>query len=250
MKLYALIILSIFMIASCTSPKNFTKTKTSIDELKNNKELDCQKDNIKSAEDLYTEAIKLQKADKEDEAEIKIMVANEMIRNIKKTACPETPEEKDNDLSQPNENSNDDNVKINNDFNPEIKNIPDPANEKISLSVVSNYTPETIYFDFNSYKIKEDSQKTLLKHLDFLLANPQVNVTIGGHTDSRGSEEYNLTLGEKRALVIKKFFITQGISKERLKTITYGEELPADNSNTKEAHNKNRRAEFKFLLSK
>ena len=246
LELYILVILSIFLVTSCTTAKDFTKTQTKIDELKNNNELDCQKDNIKSVDDLYKEAIALQKADKEEEAEVKIMAANEMIKIIEKKKCPKE-ELKDNDEDNKDNNQTDEDKE---DFNPEIKEVKDPANENISLSVVSNYKPEKVLFDFNSYSIREDSKKVLLKHLDFLLANPQVNVTIGGHTDSRGSEEYNLTLGEKRALVVKKFFITNGIEKERIKTISYGEELLYDLLNTESAHDENRRAEFQFLLSK
>ncbi len=244
MKRYIILltILSVFIITSCKTTKDFTKTKNQIDELKNNPEFDCQKDNIKSAEDLYKEAEELQKKGEDDKAEIKVMAANEIIKMVKTKKCPKTEKKEEN-------NENEDIKEEENEFKPNVSEIKDPANENISLKVVSNYTPETVYFDFNSYAINEEAKKILLKHLDFLLANPQVNVKIGGHTDKRGSEEYNLILGEKRALVVKDFFISQGIQKERMETTTYGEELLADTGNTEEAHAKNRRVEFKFILS-
>ena len=137
----------------------------------------------------------------------------------------------------------------NNDYTePETSEITDPANENIKIKVVSNYEPQPVYFAFNSYEISEETKKILLKHLDYLIANPQINVIIGGHTDSRGSEEYNLILGEKRANVVKNFFISQGINKDRIKVISYGEELPAVEGNTEEAYAKNRRDEFKFVI--
>lgn len=236
-----LIILSSFIITSCKTTKDFTKTKNSLEELKNNQEFDCQKDNIKSAEDLYKEANELQKKGEDDKAEIKIMAANEIIKMVKTKKCPKKEIKKEEVKNEVKEKKD--------DFKPEVSEIEDPANENISLKVVSNYNPETIYFAFNAYQISEDAKKILLKHLDFLIANPQVNVKVGGHTDKRGSEEYNLILGEKRALVVKDFFISQGIDKERIETTTYGEELPVDNSNTEEAYAKNRRVEFKFILS-
>ena len=239
--------MSLFIITSCGTTKDFTKTQKKVDELKNNQELDCQKDNIQSVDNLYKEAMQLQKQGKGDEADVKIMAANELIKMIEAKKCPkETKEDKD----ETKDNKEKEDTGIKDEFSPEMKEIKDPANENISLNVVSNYKPETVYFDFNSYKIKEDSQKILIKHLDFLIANPQVNVTIGGHTDSRGSEEYNLTLGEKRALIVKKFFTSQGIDKERIKTISYGEELLYDQLGTDIAHDVNRRAEFQFLINK
>ncbi len=237
-----LILFSSFIITSCKTTKDFTKTKNSLEELKNNQEFDCQKDNIKSAEDLYKEASELQKKGDDDKAEIKIMAANEIIKMVKTKKCPKKEKVINNDTPQEVKEKKD-------NFKPNISEIKDPANENISLKVVSNYNPETIYFAFNSYQISEDAQKILLKHLDFLIANPQVNVKIGGHTDKRGSEEYNLILGEKRALVVKDFFISQGIPKERIEITTYGEEILADTGNTEEAHAKNRRVEFKFILS-
>jgi len=248
-KITVLVFISLFVISSCSTTKDFTKTQKKVDELKNNKELDCQKDNIQSVDDLYKEAMELQKEGKGDEADIKIMAANELIKIIEAKKCPKEvkKDKKDKEATKVDENTN---LEVKDDFSAEIKEVKDPANENISLSVVANYKPETVYFDFNSYNIKEDSVKILLQHLNFLIANPQVNVIIGGHTDSRGSEEYNLTLGEKRALRVKKFFTDQGIDKERTKTISYGEELLADELNTELAHNKNRRAEFKFLISK
>jgi peptidoglycan-associated lipoprotein len=75
--------------------------------------------------------------------------------------------------------------------------------------------------------------------------NPEVNVTIEGHCDERGSDEYNLALGERRAKAVKSYLAALGIAPDRLSTISYGEEMPATVGRDESAWSKNRRAEFK-----
>ena len=80
-----------------------------------------------------------------------------------------------------------------------------------------------------------------------LKSSPTLKVSIEGHCDSRGSDEYNLALGERRAHVVKSYLVSLGVASDRLETISYGEELPADSAMTKTAWAMNRRTEFKAI---
>ncbi len=104
---------------------------------------------------------------------------------------------------------------------------------------------ERVHFAFDQYTLDTDAMKTLTENAMYIKANPDLKVVIEGHTDQRGSDEYNLALGEKRAQAAKNYLVSLGIAPGRLSIISYGEELPLDSSNTEEAWAKNRRAEFK-----
>jgi peptidoglycan-associated lipoprotein len=107
---------------------------------------------------------------------------------------------------------------------------------------------EKIQFDFDQYVLSAEAQAILVNNADYLKANPDQKVRIEGHCDERGSDEYNLALGQRRALAAKNFLVSLGIAPERLSVISYGEEMPLDPSGTEEAFALNRRAEFKAEL--
>ncbi|MCK4502787.1 MAG: OmpA family protein, partial [Desulfuromonadales bacterium] len=91
-----------------------------------------------------------------------------------------------------------------------------------------------------------DAAKSILvSNAGLLRAAPAVKVLIEGHCDERGSDEYNLALGEKRALATKNYLVSLGVAADRMNVISYGEEMPIDSAQTKEAWAKNRRANFK-----
>lgn len=102
-----------------------------------------------------------------------------------------------------------------------------------------------IHFDFDQYVLTDDAKSTLVGNAGLLRAAPAVKVLIEGHCDERGSDEYNLALGEKRALATKNYLVSLGVDADRLTIISYGEEKPVDPAHTKEAWAKNRRADFK-----
>lgn len=102
----------------------------------------------------------------------------------------------------------------------------------------------TVYFEFDSYVLSEDSKKALTNNASWLRSHPEVKITIEGHADERGSDEYNMALGEKRAQVAREYIENLGISGDRLKTISYGEEKPSAEGDDDTAWSKNRRAEF------
>ncbi|MCM8816410.1 MAG: peptidoglycan-associated lipoprotein Pal [Candidatus Omnitrophica bacterium] len=105
---------------------------------------------------------------------------------------------------------------------------------------------QPIYFDFDKYNIKTSEHAKLRAIADYLKKNPDISILIEGHCDERGTDEYNLVLGEKRALSTRNFLIGLGISPKRLYTISYGESMPADPGHNEEAWAKNRRCEFKI----
>ena len=101
-----------------------------------------------------------------------------------------------------------------------------------------------IYFDFDRYDLKADARATLKANAGWLKANPSARVEIEGHCDERGTNEYNLALGAKRAQAARDYLITLGIAKERLSTKSYGEELPVCKEQNEGCWQKNRHDRF------
>ncbi len=101
-----------------------------------------------------------------------------------------------------------------------------------------------IFFDFDKYDIREDARETLTGDARALAERSEIKLTIEGHCDERGSEKYNLALGDRRANTAKEFLVAQGVSSDRLDTISYGEERPFVQGSTEEAYQQNRRAHF------
>ena len=106
---------------------------------------------------------------------------------------------------------------------------------------------KNIYFEFDQFTLSADARKTLAENAEYLKANSGTQVVIEGHCDERGSDEYNLALGESRALAAKNYLVSLGISARQLSVISYGEEKPAARGSNEAAWAKNRRAEFKAV---
>jgi peptidoglycan-associated lipoprotein len=104
-----------------------------------------------------------------------------------------------------------------------------------------------IYFDFDSHTLSAEARETLRGNASWLKGNPAARAEIEGHSDERGTNEYNLALGAKRAQTAKDFLSTLGVGADRLSTISYGEEIPACKENTESCWQKNRRARFVVL---
>jgi peptidoglycan-associated lipoprotein len=103
---------------------------------------------------------------------------------------------------------------------------------------------EDIYFEFDKSTLTPAAQDNLLQKAEWLRENPDATVTIEGHCDDRGTNEYNLALGDRRAESAKAFLVDLGIDASRLASISYGEERPVDPRNNEEAWAKNRRDHF------
>ena len=100
----------------------------------------------------------------------------------------------------------------------------------------------TVYFSYDSAALDGNSQATLYRQAAFLNGNPSLTVTIEGHCDERGTREYNLALGERRAAAARDYLLAQGVDPARIKVISYGKERPAMAGSTEESWAKNRRA--------
>ncbi len=103
---------------------------------------------------------------------------------------------------------------------------------------------EPVYFDFDLFSLREDQKDVMQKNSEWLKANPKVKVRLEGHCDERGTAEYNLALGQKRAEAAKAFLEGLGISRQRLSAISYGKERPLDPGHDEAAWAKNRRVDL------
>ncbi|WP_347332203.1 peptidoglycan-associated lipoprotein Pal [Marinimicrobium locisalis] len=101
----------------------------------------------------------------------------------------------------------------------------------------------TFYFDFDKSTLKPDARSTLVAHAERLKESDE-DVRLEGHADERGTREYNMGLGERRAKAVRDFLVLQGVSASRIETISYGEERPAVQGSTERAYSQNRRVEM------
>ena len=108
----------------------------------------------------------------------------------------------------------------------------------------ARFERERIHFDFDKYNLTPEAQKILTRKAEFLRKNGNLKAVIEGHCDERGTAEYNLALGDRRANSAKNYLVNLGISESRLTAISYGEELPSDRRPNEAAWAKNRRCQF------
>jgi peptidoglycan-associated lipoprotein len=99
---------------------------------------------------------------------------------------------------------------------------------------------DRVYFDYDKYDVRADAQPVLSAQAAWLVKYPSVKVRIEGNADERGTREYNLALGGRRANSVKEFLVSHGVAADRIETISYGKEMPIDPGNTEEAYAKNR----------
>jgi peptidoglycan-associated lipoprotein len=128
------------------------------------------------------------------------------------------------------------------------------ANERRRADSIANVARETervrgmlaemINFDFDKSNIRAGDAAILDRKIAILQANPMVTITVTGHCDERGSDEYNLALGNRRALAAKEYMVNRGIAADRVSTASRGEEQPLDTMSNEDAWAKNRRDEF------
>lgn len=103
-----------------------------------------------------------------------------------------------------------------------------------------------IYFNFDKSDLTDSARKQLEEYAQILRRNADLNVLIEGHSDLRGTENYNLALGERRAQTVKRYLVSLGVAETKIRTISYGELRPVDPGTTEAAFAKNRRAAFTF----
>ena len=106
---------------------------------------------------------------------------------------------------------------------------------------------QKIYFDFDRFDVRSEYQNVLREKADVLKRYPQINVLIEGHCDERGTEEYNMALGERRARAAYEYLLKLGVSPNQLQMISYGKDRPVVAGNDESAWSQNRRDEFKVI---
>lgn len=121
----------------------------------------------------------------------------------------------------------------------------DLEKQKKLRAAIEKIGADKIYFAFDSNELAQESRQILQSKADLLKANPSLNLLIEGHCDERGTNEYNLALGERRARAAYEFLVLMGIDSSKLQIISYGEEYPAVQGANEAAWSKNRRDEFK-----
>ena len=124
----------------------------------------------------------------------------------------------------------------------EVAPIEQPAEQPPAIEEPVEIVLGDVYFDFDKYSIREDYKSVLSKNAELLMASPSKRVLVEGHCDERGTNEYNMALGEKRAKAVIDFYTTYGIKSDRLSMISYGEEKPFNMGHDETAWAKNRRA--------
>ena len=107
---------------------------------------------------------------------------------------------------------------------------------------VANVSSDRVFFDYDQYNVDAEDQATLQSQAQWLQRNPAVRVTLEGHADERGTRDYNLALGERRANAAKNYLASLGIDPSRIQVISYGKERPAELGSNEAAWAKNRRA--------
>jgi len=125
-----------------------------------------------------------------------------------------------------------------------VKEAPTTSADESKSATMPLVSLENIYFDFDSYVLSAQARETLTRNADLIKKNAAVNIQITGNCDERGSDEYNLALGEKRAKAAMNYLTTLGVSASRLSVISYGKEKPLDPGHDEAAWAKNRRDEF------
>jgi peptidoglycan-associated lipoprotein len=121
------------------------------------------------------------------------------------------------------------------------------ANAQRGLTEARNALTAAVLFDYDRSDITDEGRALLDAKVPIMSANRSVRVRVAGHTDSRGSDEYNLALGQRRAAAVKRYLTQRGVDASRVDVISYGEERPAAQGEDEGAFSQNRRAEFEIV---
>lgn len=114
--------------------------------------------------------------------------------------------------------------------------------------LINQIMSEDVYFDFDRSELKENAKELLAQVAELLLRETRFTITIEGHTDARGTEDYNFTLGAKRAMKVKEFLNAYGVDSKRMESVSYGKEAPKVEGSSEEAYSQNRRANFRVNI--
>lgn len=124
--------------------------------------------------------------------------------------------------------------------------LSDKESTESEVDALENFSLQDILFEYDSSALSQQNRNSLSAIADWMSEHGDVGLSIEGHADERGTSEYNLALGEKRASAAKKYLVALGIEGSRLSTISYGEEMPIDDGQSEAAWSKNRRVHFEI----
>ncbi len=129
---------------------------------------------------------------------------------------------------------------------PESPDVDVVTQEQVEVVANPLLDQTLVYFGYDRSEIRPEFKDVLNAHAQFLQANPNSNIVLEGHCDERGTVEYNLALGERRANTVKRYLIVQGVNPAQLESVSFGEERPVMLDSTDASWSKNRRAEIKY----
>ena len=113
-------------------------------------------------------------------------------------------------------------------------------------NATGNLAQRSVYFDYDSFSVKEEYKPVVQAHAKFLVENPTSRAYLQGHTDERGSREYNLALGQKRADAVRRIMSVLGVKDNQIESVSYGEEKPKNSGHDETAYAQNRRADIVY----
>ena len=124
------------------------------------------------------------------------------------------------------------------------------AQKNVMANLSAGETLNSVFFDYDKYSLSKSAQKVLIKNADWLKKDPSLKIQLEGYCDERGTNNYNLALGDKRAHKVKRELEVLGINKDRMLTVSYGEEKPFCSERTESCWSQNRRVQFLILRNK
>ena len=132
---------------------------------------------------------------------------------------------------------------------PRVETLPSDVGQLTDLAHSRGYLRDA-FFGYDESTLSSDAQSALTASADWLRRNPQYNILIEGHCDERGTEQYNLALGDRRATIARDYLITLGVDADRIRTVSYGEERPFVEGGSESAFSQNRRAHLVVVGSR
>jgi peptidoglycan-associated lipoprotein len=131
-------------------------------------------------------------------------------------------------------------------YDDSVRRANEAASAASEQNALRNTITTVIHFDFDKSDLRDDARAALDAKIPVLLANPDVNIRIAGHTDERGSVEYNIALGQRRAASAKRYLTERGVAANRIETVSFGEGRPVAEGHDEAAWAQNRRDEFEI----
>ena len=126
------------------------------------------------------------------------------------------------------------------------QNLASASSKGVTEANKAYLAKRVVHFDYDSSELSNEDLQTLQAHAQFLVANANSRVALTGHTDERGTREYNMALGERRAKAVESFLVTTGVNPNQLEAVSYGKEMPINAGHDENAWKENRRVEINY----